>query len=95
MQQTGFQIVSCTEKSKISVAIVNDNVENQKTVQNKSQNSTIHRKSKLPLSNSVNLIEEKDKLALNAKSNEIEKVDVNSISNTIEKQFVIYLHCFV
>ena len=63
------------EKSKISVAIVNDNVENQKTVQNKSQNSTIHRKSKLPLSNSVNLIDEKYKLAHNAKSNEIEKVD--------------------
>ncbi|HQV36591.1 MAG TPA: hypothetical protein PLC36_09770 [Flavobacterium sp.] len=77
------------EKSKISVAIVNDNVENQKTVQNKSQNSTIHRKSKLPLSNSVNLIEEKYKLAHNAKSNEIEKVEVNSISSTIEKQFVL------
>jgi Outer membrane protein beta-barrel domain len=77
------------EKTKIGVAIINDNIENQKTVQNKSQNSTIQRKNKLHLSNSVNLIEEKDKLAQNAKSNEIEKVDVNSISSTIEKQFVL------
>jgi hypothetical protein len=77
------------EKTKMGVAIVNDNVENQKTVQNKSQNSAIQKKSKLPLPNLASLIEEKNKLAHNDKSNNFEKEILNSQQSEPKKEFVL------